>query len=73
VAALGIAGIWPYLGWVGFTLLTMGGVIYSLGVPVYLANELPYRAAIWHAMCIAAGACHLGAIWVAETNAAALT
>jgi hemolysin III len=42
-------------------LIAAGGLVYSLGVPVYIAARLPYRRAIWHGFVIAAAALH----WVA--------
>ena len=65
IAVLGIAGVAPLLGWSGLALLAAGGALYTVGVPVYLNDALPFRAAIWHALCLAAGTCHLGAILIA--------
>lgn len=65
VAGLGIIDVAPLLGWSGFALLVVGGAIYAGGVPIYLNNELPYRAALWHLMCLIAGACHFTAIVIA--------
>ncbi len=46
---------------VAMWLIAAGGVVYSLGVPVYVAKRLPFRRAIWHAFVICAAALH----WVA--------
>jgi len=61
------------LGWVGVValvplsraltagqlgLLAAGGLLYSLGVLVHLATRLAYNVAIWHALVLAAAACH---------------
>lgn len=42
-------------------LIAAGGLVYSLGVPVYLAKRLPLRRAIWHGFVTCAAALH----WVA--------
>ncbi len=66
IAVLGIAGVSERLGWSGLSLLGAGGLLYTVGVPIYLKDDLPFRAAIWHGLCLAAGACHLGAILIAN-------
>ena len=43
-------------------LLLIGGVIYSLGVLVYVAHALPFRRAIWHGFVVAAAGTHFAAI-----------
>jgi hemolysin III len=43
-------------------LLLGGGLLYSLGVVVHLATGLPYHNALWHALVLAAAACHYAAI-----------
>lgn len=42
-------------------LIAAGGLVYSLGVPVYVSKRLPFRRAIWHGFVITAAALH----WVA--------
>jgi hemolysin III len=44
------------------TLLLAGGLVYSLGVIVYLRKTLPFRRAIWHGFVITAAASHYVAI-----------
>jgi len=39
-------------------LLVVGGLLYSLGVIVHLSTRLPYHNALWHALVLAAAACH---------------
>ena len=39
-------------------LLAGGGLLYSLGVAVHLSTGLPYHNALWHALVLAAAACH---------------
>ena len=43
-------------------LLLAGGLIYSLGVIVYVRKTLPYRRAIWHGFVVAAAATQYAAI-----------
>ena len=43
-------------------LLLAGGLIYSLGVIVYLNKALPFRRAIWHGFVTVAAATHFAAI-----------
>ena len=47
---------------VAMLLLLIGGLIYSLGVIVYLNKTLPFRRAIWHGFVTAAAATHFAAI-----------
>ena len=43
-------------------LLLVGGTLYTLGVAFHLWERLPYHNAIWHALVVAASACHFVAI-----------
>jgi hemolysin III len=43
-------------------LLLAGGLVYSLGVLVYLRKTLPFRRAIWHGFVVTAAASHYVAI-----------
>ncbi len=43
-------------------LLLAGGLIYSLGIVVYLNKALPFRRAIWHGFVTVAAATHFAAI-----------
>ncbi len=45
-------------------LMAAGGLVYSLGVPVYVARRLPFRRAIWHGLLIIAAALHWAAVLV---------
>jgi hemolysin III len=47
---------------VAMILLLIGGLVYSLGVIVYLKHDLPFRRAIWHGFVTAAAATHFVAI-----------
>lgn len=45
-------------------LLLAGGLVYSLGVIVYLNKSLPFRRAIWHGFVVAAAAVQYVAILI---------
>ena len=45
-------------------LMLIGGVIYSLGVPVHLWRKLRYSNAIWHGLVLIAASCHYAAIFI---------
>jgi hemolysin III len=43
-------------------LLLGGGVAYTVGVGVHLAERVPYRDALWHALVVIGAACHYAAV-----------
>lgn len=43
-------------------LLLAGGILYTLGVVLYLCHWLPYHHVGWHGAVVAAAACHYAAI-----------
>jgi hemolysin III len=43
-------------------LLAAGGILYTAGVVFHLCERLRFHNAIWHAMVLAASACHFAAI-----------
>ena len=45
-----------------FVLLVAGGIVYSLGIPFYRWNRLPYNRAVWHGFVLTAAACQYFAI-----------
>lgn len=45
-------------------LLAAGGLIYTLGVPVYVSKRVPYRRAIWHGFVLTAAALQCAAVIV---------
>jgi hemolysin III len=53
VASLPEATLW---------LLAAGGMLYTLGVVFHLWRSLRFQNAIWHALVLAAAACHYGAV-----------
>jgi hemolysin III len=60
-----VAALGPLLEGVplaGLILLAVGGALYTLGVPFYVWEKLPYRRAIWHAFVIAAAGVHYAAV-----------
>ena len=44
------------------TLLTLGGVLYTVGVVFHLWERLPYQNAIWHGFVLSAASCHFVAV-----------
>ncbi len=44
------------------TMIAIGGIFYSAGIPFLLWRRLPYRLAIWHLFVLAGAACHYVAI-----------
>lgn len=44
------------------TLLLIGGVLYTVGVPLHLAENLRFHNAAWHACVLAGAICHFAAI-----------
>ena len=46
----------------GVILLAIGGALYVLGVPFYVAERLPFRRAIWHSFVMAAAGVHYAAV-----------
>jgi len=46
----------------GIILLAIGGVLYTVGVPFYAWQRLPFRRAIWHGFVMAAAAVHYAAV-----------
>ena len=46
----------------GLILLAIGGLLYTIGVPFYVWERLPFRRAIWHGFVIAAAAVHYAAV-----------
>lgn len=62
---IAVVAIQPLLAGVSaaaMILLLAGGLIYSLGVIIYLKKDLPFRRAIWHGFVTVAAAAHYVAI-----------
>jgi hemolysin III len=43
-------------------LLVLGGVIYTIGIAIYVWRHLPFRRAIWHGFVLAAAGMHYAAV-----------
>ncbi len=50
------------LGWPDLALLLVGGLFYSLGVRLHLANWLRFHTALWHGCVLAGAACHYAVV-----------
>lgn len=46
----------------GLILLAAGGALYTIGVPFYVWEKLPFRRAIWHGFVMAAAGVHYAAV-----------
>ena len=72
--------LYVFMGWILFvdndaffaqmptqivTLVTIGGVLYSIGVIFYLWHRYTYHHVIWHLFVLAAAICHYSAILLA--------
>lgn len=62
VGIVALPALWEVLPGATLALITLGGVLYSVGVPFYLWERLKYQNAIWHGFVVTAAACHLLAI-----------
>lgn len=63
--ALGMP-MWGAVGAAPMVLLAVGGVLYTLGTVVHLAERLAYHNAAWHVFVLMAAGCHFAAV-VLET------
>lgn len=60
-----VAALGPLLEGVplaGLILLAVGGALYTIGVPFYVWEKLPFRRAIWHGFVMAAACVHYAAV-----------
>lgn len=46
----------------GVILLAVGGALYTIGVPFYVWERLPFRRAIWHGFVMCAAGVHFAAV-----------
>lgn len=61
----GLVAIGPLLralDWPDLALLLMGGLFYSLGVRLHLAEWLRFHNALWHGCVLAGAACHYAVV-----------
>jgi len=62
VALIAVRPLLADVSILALALLAAGGLIYSLGVIVYLRKTLPFRRAIWHGFVVAAAATQYAAV-----------
>lgn len=62
--ALVVLGLpmWGAVRTLPMVLLAVGGVLYTLGTVVHLAERIAYHNAVWHVFVLAAAACHFAAV-----------
>lgn len=46
----------------GLVLLAVGGLLYTIGIPIYIWERLPFRRAIWHGFVMTAAGVHYAAV-----------
>ncbi len=56
--------IYNALSGAGFTLLIIGGLCYSAGIPLYLLKSRDFSHALWHMFVVAGAVCHYFAIYL---------
>ena len=62
---IGLSAIFPLLTALGpqtFSLIVLGGLLYSVGVLFHMWDSLPFQNAIWHGFVLAGAATHYVAI-----------
>jgi hemolysin III len=62
---VGLSAFFPLLQALGpttFTLIAVGGVLYTVGVLFHVWERLPFQNAIWHGFVLAAAAVHYAAV-----------
>lgn len=47
----------------GLDWLVAGGVVYSLGIPFYAWQSLPYSHGLWHLFVLGGAVCHFVSVW----------
>ncbi|HEY1448975.1 MAG TPA: hemolysin III family protein, partial [Caulobacteraceae bacterium] len=62
IAVIAVKPLMATVSLVALILLLAGGLVYSLGVIVYVRRSLPFRRAIWHGFVIAAAGMQYAAI-----------
>jgi hemolysin III len=56
--AIAIEPLFRALPFGGMALLVSGGISYSLGVPFFKADHIPFNHAIWHGFVLTGSVCH---------------
>ncbi|MEP6966927.1 MAG: hemolysin III family protein [Pseudomonadota bacterium] len=64
VAVIAVRPLLAGVSLAAMALLLAGGLVYSLGVIVYLNKSLPFRRAIWHGFVVAAAAAQYAAVLI---------
>lgn len=59
---LALGPLFATVSTLGIALLTIGGLLYSIGIVFHLWRRLPYHNVIWHALVVVAASCHYAAI-----------
>ncbi|WP_458525218.1 PAQR family membrane homeostasis protein TrhA [Onishia taeanensis] len=72
LALLAVGDLVATLSPTSLLLLIGGGVIYTLGVIVFVLETLPFNHAIWHGFVLAGSGCHYAAIYTGVVPFAAL-
>ena len=54
--------LWLHVPPAGIFWLVAGGILYTLGVPVYAAKRMRYHHAAWHLFVLGGSACHFFAV-----------
>lgn len=62
LAVLAIQPLVQGLSPLGLSLLVAGGLIYTLGVLVFIKQALPFRRAIWHGFVVCGAGAHYAAV-----------
>jgi hemolysin III len=64
---IGWSGVLAYDTFAGLSastlaLLSLGGILYTVGVIFHLWRDLPFHNAVWHAFVLVAACCHYAAV-----------
>jgi hemolysin III len=62
IGLLALPLLWTSLPQGAFALLILGGVVYTAGVPFFLAHRTRWMHALWHGFVLAGSALHVAAI-----------
>lgn len=62
---IAIFPLWDWLSPLSFTLLVLGGVVYSLGAVFYVMKRVPYTHVIWHLFVLGGSIAHYFCIYTA--------
>ncbi|KAA0676551.1 PAQR family membrane homeostasis protein TrhA [Roseomonas genomospecies 6] len=54
--------LWRSLAPETLLLLSVGGVVYTVGAFIHTMDRLPYNIPVWHALVVIAASCHFAAV-----------